>query len=262
VSGRALEGRVAIVTGAGRGIGKIISLAYAEAGAAVTVASRTASTVNAVAGEIAAAGGKALGVTCDVGERSQVDSMVAATVERFGRIDILVNNAQSVSTTPRSESASSYEPLETYPEDIWDHTYQTGLKATLYAMQAVFPHLRERGGKIINFGSGNGIANMKGTAAYNVTKEAIRSLTRTAAMEWGKHGICVNVVIPAIVTDMAADFLASRPAFADQLLASIPLRRMGESADIGPAMVFLASAASDYITGQTIHIDGGLIMRP
>ncbi len=264
-----LDGRVAIVTGAGRGIGRAIAIAYAREGASVVVASRSQGTVDAVVAEIneittiAVGTAGVLGVTCDVGSREQVQRMVDETVARFGTVDILVNNAQGFGTPAEPQASPGYIPLESFPDDGWDHTFQSGLKGSLYAMQAVFPHMRERGGKIINFGSGNGIGAMKGTAAYNATKEAIRSLTRTAAAEWGKHGICVNVILPTMVTDSARSFLESRPGIEDKLVAQIPLRRMGDvDRDIGPVAVFLASSDSDFVTGQTVHVDGGQILRP
>lgn len=258
-----LEGKVAIVTGAGRGIGRAIAIEYAQQGASVVVASRTPATVDAVVDDITAKGGTALGLPVDVGDRSQVEHMVAATIERFNHLDILVNNAQGFGTPTKPESSPGYVALEDFPEDVWDHTYQTGLKATLYGMQAAFPHLRDRGGKIINFGSGNGIGNVKGTAAYNATKEAIRSLTRTAAAEWGKYGISVNVIVPTMLTESAAGFFEARPGIREKLESQIPLRRFGDvDRDIAPVAVFLASSDSDYVTGQTVHIDGGQIMRP
>ena len=259
-----LDGKVAIVTGAGRGIGRAIAIALAREGASVTVASRSSGTVAEVVAEITRAGGTALGVTCDVGHREQIVAMVDETVAHFGAVDILVNNAQGFGTAERPEPSPGFVALEAFPDDVWDFTFQTGLKATLHGMQAVFPHLRARGGgKIINFGSGNGIGAMKGTAAYNATKEAIRSLTRTAAAEWGKHSICVNVIVPTIVTDSARDFLGQRPGLEDKLVAQIPLRRMGDvDRDIGPVAVFLASSDSDFMTGQTVHVDGGQILRP
>lgn len=258
-----LDGKTAIVTGAGRGIGRAIALELAAAGADVVVASRTASTVDAVVTEISQRGGSALGVTCDVGSEQQVVAMVERTVARFGGVDILLNNAQSFGTLDAPMGSPRYHKLEEFPEDEWDYTFQTGLKATLYAMKAVFPWMREHGGKIINFGSGNGIAAMKGTAAYNATKEGIRALSRTAAAEWGKYGITVNVIVPTMVTDAARDFLESRPGIEEKLVDQIPMRRMGDvDRDIGPVALFLCSSDSDFITGQTINVDGGQILRP
>ena len=258
-----LDNKVAIVTGAGRGIGRAIALDFAREGASVVVASRTTSTVESVVTEIDSCGGAAMGLTVDVGERDQIERMVADTVERFGTVDVLVNNAQGFGTRAAPAGSPGHIALEDFPEDTWDYTFQTGLKATLFGMQAAFPHLRERGGKIINFGSGNGIGAMKGTAAYNATKEAIRSLTRTAAAEWGKYDICVNVIIPTMETDSAEAFFEARPGIREKLAQQIPLRRFGDvDRDIGPVAVFLASSDSDFITGQAIHVDGGQILRP
>ncbi|MFI5040530.1 MAG: SDR family NAD(P)-dependent oxidoreductase [Acidimicrobiales bacterium] len=258
-----LDQRVAIITGAGRGIGRAIALDYAREGASVVAASRSLATVEAVVREIVGFGGVAHGVVADVGERGQASRIIDETIAHFAQLDILVNNAQGFGTPAAPEGSPGYIPLESFPDDVWDHTFQTGLKGTLYCMQAAFPHLRERGGKIINFGSGNGIASMKGTAAYNATKEAIRSLTRTAAAEWGKYDICVNAIVPTMVTDAARAFFDSRPGIEEKLVAQIPLRRMGDVArDIGPVAVFLASSDSDFVTGQTIHVDGGQVSRP
>jgi NAD(P)-dependent dehydrogenase (short-subunit alcohol dehydrogenase family) len=259
-----LDGRTAIVTGAGRGIGRAISIELAREGANVVVTSRTPSTVDAVVDEIGRGGGEALGIACDVGFRDQIERAVAGAVARYGTVDILVNNAQGFGTAAHPAAGPLFRRLEEFPDDEWDYTFLTGLKASLWAMQAVFPYMKDRrGGKIINFGSGNGIGAMKGTAAYNATKEAIRSLTRTAAAEWGKYGINVNAIVPTMVTDAAHAFLADRPGVEEKLVAGIPLRRMGDvDRDIGPVAVFLASADSDFITGQTVHVDGGQILRP
>jgi NAD(P)-dependent dehydrogenase (short-subunit alcohol dehydrogenase family) len=258
-----LTGKAAIVTGAGRGIGRAIAIEFANQGAQVVVASRTTANVDAVVTEIEGAGGEALGVTVDVGERAQIERMVAATVDRFGRVDVLVNNAQGFGTAEHPEGSPGHMPLEDFPDDMWEYTMRTGLNATLWGMQAVFPHMRETGGKIINFGSGNGIGAMKGTAAYNAAKEGIRALTRTAAAEWGKHGIYSNVIIPAMVTDSAQAFFEARPGIEDKLVTQIPLRRFGDvDRDVAPVAVFLACSDSDFVTGQAIHVDGGQILRP
>jgi len=258
-----LDGKTAIVTGAGRGIGRAIAIEYAREGANVVVSSRTPTTVETVVKEIQAAGGEAIGSVCDVASHDQIRATVAETVTKYGTVDILVNNAQGFGTAAAPTGSPDYHKLEEFPEDEWDFTILTGLKASLWAMQEVFPYMKRNGGKIINFGSGNGIGAMKGTAAYNATKEAIRSLTRTAAAEWGRYNIMVNVIIPTMVTDSARDFLGNRPGIEEKLTAQIPLRRMGDvDRDIGPVAVFLASSDSDFITGQALHVDGGQILRP
>lgn len=262
-SPRKLEGKVAIVTGASRGIGRAIALAYAVEGAHLVLASRSQGSVDPAVAEIESCGAEAIGVAVDVGERADVNRMVATAVERFGRVDVLVNNAQSFGSKARPESSPGYCPLEDLPEDIWDHTFQTGLKGTLYGMQAVFPYMREAGGAIINMGSGNGIGAMKGTAAYNATKEGIRALSRTAAAEWGKYGIRTNVIIPTMATDAMQGFFEARPGVREKLEAQIPLKRFGDvDRDIGPVAVFLASSDSSFVTGQALHVDGGQILRP
>ncbi|MDO8389755.1 MAG: SDR family oxidoreductase [Actinomycetota bacterium] len=257
-----LADRVAIVTGAGRGIGRAIALEYAREGAKVMVASRSRGTVEQVVDEILASGGAALGITCDVGSRDEIDAMVAKTLEHFGAVDILVNNAQGFGTADRPEGSPGFIPLESFPDDTWDYTFQTGLKGTLYGMQAVFPYMREHGGKIINFGSGNGVTAMKGTSAYNAAKEGIRALTRTAANEWGRYSIYVNCLVPTIVTDSAQAFFDARPGSEQKLAGTIPLKRWGDvDRDIGPVAVFLSCSDSDFITGQTLHVDGGQILH-
>jgi 2-hydroxycyclohexanecarboxyl-CoA dehydrogenase len=148
-----LEGKVAIVTGAGRGIGRGIAIAYACEGANVVVASRTKSTVDSAVSEIEAEGGTALGVACDVGRRDDIFAAVAKTVAAFGTVDILVNNAQGFGTERRPTPTPRLTPLEDFDEDEWEYTFRTGALATLWGMKAVFPSMKDRGGKIINFGS-------------------------------------------------------------------------------------------------------------
>ena len=149
-----LEGKVAIVTGSSRGIGKGIATVYAREGAKVIVASRTPSRVDEVAEEIRAEGGIAVGVPCDVGKKDQIFSMVEKTVEEFGTVDILVNNAQGFGTEANPRTSTIPTPIEETDDDEWDYTFRTGASATLWGMQAVFPHMKEGGGKIINLASG------------------------------------------------------------------------------------------------------------
>jgi NAD(P)-dependent dehydrogenase (short-subunit alcohol dehydrogenase family) len=259
-----LQGKVAIVTGAGRGIGRAIAIAYAQAGAKVAVASRTAATVDKVVDEIKKDGGMAIGITCDVGQREEVYDMVSETVAAFGALHILVNNAQSFGTRNKPKGAASYVPFAETDEEEWEHTFRTGATATLWAMKAAFPHLKTAGsGRVINTGSSAGQKGQEGFTCYNAAKEAIRAITRTAAREWGQYGITVNVVCPWTETEPVAAFKAAQPKDYAALLATVPMRRAGDSLhDVGPLMVFLASDGSRYLTGSTFMVEGGLNMFP
>ena len=253
-----LNGKIAIITGAGRGIGRGIALRYGAEGVKVAVVSRTASTVAAVVDEIKAGGGTAIGVTCDVGHKDQIQSMVRQTVDAFGTVDILANVAQGFGTESKPAGSPVVTPLEEYPEAEWEYTFRTGATASLLAMKAVFPHMKTRGGRIINFGSIWGIEGYPGTVAYNATKEAIRALTRTAAREWGKYNIRVNCINPVILTDAAISTSKERPDLMNEVLKKMPVGRWGDPyRDAGGLALFLASEESDYLTGMTFPLDGG-----
>ena len=253
-----LNGKVAIITGAGRGIGRGIALRYGEEGAKVAVASRTRSSVDAVVQEIKGRGGAAIGITCDVGDQDQIKSMVRLTIEAFGAVDILANVAQGFGTEREPAGSPVITPLEDYRDAEWEYTFRTGATATLWAMKAVFPHMKGRGGRIINFGSKWGIEGYAGSAAYNATKEAIRALTRTAAREWGKYNIRVNCINPVIVTDAAISTAKERPDLMEYLVKMTPAGRLGEPyRDAGGLALFLASEDSDFLTGHTFPLDGG-----
>jgi NAD(P)-dependent dehydrogenase (short-subunit alcohol dehydrogenase family) len=217
----ALSGKVAIVTGAGRGIGRGIALALAGEGAAVVAASRSQASVEAVTREISTGGGQALGVTVDVGERAAVFATVERAVNEFGRLDVLFNNAQGFGPASQPTAAPITQPLESYDEDEWEHTLRTGLNGTLWAMKAAFPHMKDRGGRIINFASPNGLLAYEGTAGYNCTKEAIRALTRTAAREWGKYGILVNTITPMVRTEASMSMSAAIPSCSSRCVCSL-----------------------------------------
>jgi NAD(P)-dependent dehydrogenase (short-subunit alcohol dehydrogenase family) len=257
-----LSGKVALVTGAARGIGRAIAEQYAAEGAKVVVASKTASTTEAAAAAIRATGGAAIGVACDVSDRGQIDAAVAKAVAEFGGLDILVNNAQSFGTRDKPEPRNPPTAIEDFDEEQWDWVFDSGLKGTLYAMQAAFPHMKAAGaGRIINFGSMRGIISTPGTVAYNVTKEAVRALSRTAANEWGKHGITVNIINPVIATDSYREDLPT-PELRQQFEATIPVGRVGQPLDCARVAVFLAGPDSSYMTGMTFAVDGGLTSHP
>jgi NAD(P)-dependent dehydrogenase (short-subunit alcohol dehydrogenase family) len=193
-----------------------------------------------------------------VADRTQVIAAVQQTVSRFGGLDILVTAAQGFGTAAAPASSPVPQPVEDFDEQQWSYTLLTGPTTTLWAMQAAFPHLRASGhGRVITFGSGQALVGAEGGAAYNAAKEAVRALSRTAAREWGKYGITVNVVSPLITTDTTRDYFSRRPGLEDNVLADLPLRGMGEPTDVGALAVFLAGDGAKFITGMTIKIDSG-----
>jgi len=239
-----LEGKVAIVTGAGRGIGRATAKLLATEGAKVAVLSLTPANVDAVVADIEAAGGTALGIAIDVSDaiKPAIDTVVAT----WGGIDILVNNAFDPSVVQSSVLDLSVEQLQ--------RNFDTGPIAFLRMMQAAYPHLKTSGeGRIINFGSMAGVTGMVPYAPYNMAKEAIRALTRVAAREWGADKITVNNVLPIADTWGAA--AANIPAPANALA-----RHGSPEDDIAPVVLFLASKDAQFITGYSLTPDGGMII--
>ncbi len=249
--GDRLAGRVAIVTGAGMGIGRGIARRYAREGAAVVVAEiREEDGERTAAGIRDEIGAAATFVATDVGDRDQVQALVAACVEAHGRVDILVNNAQGY--TP-------LVPLEEKTDEMLATSLDTGLWASFWSMQAVFPHMRDQHfGRIINFCSLNGVTGAWFSVDYNATKEGIRGLTRSAAREWGEHNITVNAIAPGAASEGYRAWADRNPESAQAMLTTIPLRRMGDpEEDLGGVALFLASEDGAYITGHTLFADGG-----
>jgi NAD(P)-dependent dehydrogenase (short-subunit alcohol dehydrogenase family) len=246
-----LAGKVAIVTGASQGIGLAIARAYVREGASVVMSARRAEVLEAEARKLAEAGGNVLAITADVARREDASRTIAAAVERFGRLDILVNNAQ----TTRQAG------VESITDESIALTFGSGLFGTLFHMQAAFPHVKERGGSIINFGTRQGIYGEPGDGIYGANKEGVRALSRSAAREWGQFGIRVNVINPAGLSPAAARFFEENPERGQKYMEDISLRRFGDlDTDIAPVAVFLASEDSRYVTGQTINADGGQVM--
>lgn len=249
---------MAVVTGAGQGLGAAVAKALAGEGAAVAALGRTQEKVDVLAAELAAAARTALAIGCDVADRAAVVAAVQAITEQFGRIDVVVNAAQGGAMTggSRTAEASDDEILE---------CFSTGALGTLHVMQACFDALRASGnGVIINFGSGVGVRGAPKMAAYAMAKEAIGALSKVAAQEWGPLGIRVNVVCPAGFSPSAENFREQyHPGQWNALLASVPLRRMGDpDADIGRGVAALATDDFRYLTGATLMLDGGqVIMR-
>jgi NAD(P)-dependent dehydrogenase (short-subunit alcohol dehydrogenase family) len=244
-----LQDQVAIITGAGQGVGRGVALALAAEGARVAVLGRTLAKCEAVAAEIAGRGGEAIAVRCDVEHRDEIEASVQQAVDTWDRIDILVNNAQT----------KVYKSIRKMTDDDMDTMWRSGPMATFRLMQACFPYLRSTSGCVINMGSGSSILPQGAMSGYAMTKEAVRVMTRVGAVEWGRFGIRVNAICPLAQTPGMDEFESAAPgAMSEAVIPLVPLGRLGDpEADIGRAVVYLASKDGSYITGTTLMIDGG-----
>ncbi len=245
-----LDGRIAVVTGSGKGIGRGIARRYAREGAAVLIAEIDKEAGAVVADELVDLGGRGVFVHCDISDKEQITAAVATAVELYGRLDILVNCAIALSPNVL---------LEQKTDDMLDGVLGTGLWATWWAMHAAFPAMRAQGsGRIINFYSIDAEAGAWLHADYNLTKDAIRGLTRSAAAEWGRFNILVNAIAPAAAGTVFGELANAIAGFPEAAAAGNPLGRVGDpEEDIAPVAVFLASDDARYVTGETIHVDGG-----
>jgi NAD(P)-dependent dehydrogenase (short-subunit alcohol dehydrogenase family) len=245
-----LEGKVALITGAGQGIGQGIALALAKEGAVIAVAGRTESKLHTTCGLLADIGARGEAVVCDVSKKDDITAAVDRTVELFGGIDILVNNANDCKPGPL---------LSVLDEDF-ERSFATGPLATLRMMQASYPHMNSRGGGvIINMVTSAAVRwDASNYGAYGSIKEGMRSLTRAAACEWGKDNIRVLNVAPHAKTPALQWWMDKNPEEAAAFVAGIPLGRVGDpETDIGRSVVFLVSEDAGYLTGATIPLDGG-----
>jgi NAD(P)-dependent dehydrogenase (short-subunit alcohol dehydrogenase family) len=246
-----LQGRVALVTGAGRGIGRAIAVALGAAGAAVACAARSRDQVDAAAALITAAGGRARALRLDVTRPEQIAAGVEEVEATLGPVDVLVNNA-GVTMEKKTTEVS---------DEDWDAVLATNLTSMFRCARAVAPGMiRLERGKIINIGSMYGIIGVPRYAAYCASKAAVDGLTRSLAAEWARHGIQVNCLAPGYVnTDIPREAMADEKTRA-LFLSRIPARRIGEPEEVGALAVYLASPASDFMTGQTVYLDGGQTM--
>ena len=244
-----LNGKTAIVTGASRGIGAAIVQRLCEAGANVVLCSRSADAVGQIAGALQEKGYTVLSMAADISQKADVDTLIEKTISQFSHIDILVNNAGITRDTL----------LMRLKDEDWDTVLQTNLTGTMYCTRAVLrPMIRQRSGRIINISSVVGLTGNAGQANYAAAKAGIIGLTKATAKEVGARGITVNAIAPGfITTDMTAQISEQNQ---QQLLELIPLREFGHPEDVADAVCFLASDAARYITGQTLQVDGGMVM--
>ncbi len=245
-----LKGQVAIVTGAGQGIGQAIATTLAREGAAVVVNDVVPERADRVAGEIKAQGGQALSVAADVSKAKEVNMLIGKTLDSYQRVDILVNNAGIIKMKRVLEMT----------EADWDRTMDVNIKSQFLCSKAVAGHMiKQKRGKIINLASLSAHIGAPGMGAYGASKGGVVQLTKTLAVELGKYNITVNAISPGFtMTEMVKQAGKDRPDFLEGM-DRIPLRRAAETQDIANVVLFLASAESDYITGQVLVIDGGLL---
>mgnify|MGYP001093813196 CR=1 FL=1 len=248
-----LEGKVAIVTGAGRGIGKAIALGLADVGANVVVAARTASAIDVTASEVTAKGRKALAVPTDVRLSDQVTNLVEKAVAQFGRIDILVNNAGGSFATPTMELS----------EGGWDAIIRENLKSVFLCSKAVAKMMiKQKKGNIVSIASIAGLRAYPDNAAYGVAKAGIINLTKTLAIDLAPYNVRVNAIAPGyIATSGMMQLQKNKPERIEAMNRHIPLGRLGRAEEIVGGVIYLAFDASSYVTGETLLIDGGLTLR-
>jgi 3-oxoacyl-[acyl-carrier protein] reductase len=246
---KALAGKVALVTGGSRGIGLAIARLLAEDGASVVVSGRDATRLDAAVKELESLGAPALAVVADASKREDVDRLIEAARERFGRIDVLVNNA----------GITRDQLLVRMKDDDWDQVLDTNLRGVFLTTRAVGKvMMRQKSGRIINIASTAGAMGNPGQVNYSAAKAGVIGLTKAAARELAHWNILVNAVAPGLIeTDMAA---AVPPEAREALLQQVPLKRIGQGREVAEVVRFLAGDGASYITGQTIHVNGGLYM--
>ncbi len=245
-----LTGKVAVVTGASRGIGQAIAERMAEAGAKVVISSRKQDGLDPIADDIRAKGGEVLAVAAHNGNKEALQALIKATVDAYGRVDILVNNA---ATNPHFGTMLEAE------DSMWQKTIEVNIMGNVWLTQAVVPHMRQQGGgKIINIASINGLRPGRMQGIYSMTKAGVISLTQTLALELAGDNIQVNAIAPGLVKTKFARAIWENDVLLQAIIERTPARRMGEPDDIAGMAIFLASPASNFATGQVFVVDGGV----
>ena len=247
-----LKGKVAIVTGSSKGIGKAIALGLAESGAKVVISSRKQEAVDAVVAEFRALGLEATGIQCHIGDPQERESLVAKTIEKYGGIDILVNNA---AINPY------YGPLEGSEEVVFDKIMDVNVKAPWLLSNMVLPSMKKKGaGSIINISSVEGLRPGFGLGLYSATKAALIMLTKNQAKEWGRYGVRSNVLCPGLIKTKFSEGLWNDEKLVDRFTKSLPLNRIANPDEMAGMVLLLASDAGSYMTGGVYVADGGYMV--
>ena len=247
-----LDGKVAVVTGASKGIGEAIAHALAAQGAQVVVSSRKQAAVDEVAEAIQKAGGEAIGVAAHMGETEQVQTLVDATLRTYGGVDIIVNNAAANPV---------YGPVQNTGAGAFDKIMDVNLKGPLELCKRALPSMRERGGaSVINISSIGGLKPEPGIGVYSASKAALISLTQAMAQDWGAMGIRANAICPGLIKTKFSEAMWGNEALTERFINQLPIKRLGEPEDLVGTAVFLASDASAYCTGGVYMVDGGYIV--
>ena len=250
-----LQDHVVIITGGGGGIARGVGRAFVKEGAKLVLTDVSEKALADAKADLEGLGGEVLALICDGSDEQQVIDAVQKTVDRFGRIDAVINSAQA--------GGASGKLLIEQTREQWEKTISTGLFAAFFFMKHAHPYLKEVHGSVVNFASGSGIGGNPGQAAYASTKEAIRGLSRVAANEWGPDDINVNIVLPLVMSPHLEEWAKREPEAFEKNIRSIPLGRYGDAEkDVGRICAFLCSEDASYITGDTVFIQGGLSMKP
>lgn len=248
-----MDGEVAIVTGGGRGIGRTIALAFAEAGADVAILSRTKTDLDDVVREIEGMGRRGLAIVGDVRHREALERMVQETVDNLGHVDVLVNNAGHFQVWATADKVA---------EEEWDDVVKAHLKASFLASQLVAQYmLPQKKGSIINITSIAGVVGLPLTVSYTAAKWGMTGMTKCMALDWGPHNVRVNAIAPAFIRTPQNEDVYNNPEVRKEVESKTPMMRFGEMEEVAAAALFLGSRASSYVTGETILVDGGWVAQ-